>query len=216
MDWDELAPGARVALEEQWTALAAGGLPCGAAVVDGSGRVRAHGRNRAYDDPDRSDPLEFTPIAHAELNALAGVITGTAMGKWTVWSTQHPCSMCAAAIAFTGVGAVRYLADDPSDDSTAEVRNATRGPVDYQRPDVPFWSTAANLIFLYSGAVRNGDRDGNLAGRRADWPELTALVLELAADDLLGNAAREGVPVQLALGRHTDRIKAVAAESTRP
>ncbi|MBA2680484.1 MAG: hypothetical protein H0U76_19075 [Ktedonobacteraceae bacterium] len=35
----------------------------------------------------------------------------------TLWSTQHPCLMCAAAVQFIGIGKVCFVADDPSDDS---------------------------------------------------------------------------------------------------
>lgn len=47
--WIALPIGARVALEEQWAGLAAGGLPCGSSVIDANGSVVASGRNYAYD-----------------------------------------------------------------------------------------------------------------------------------------------------------------------
>jgi len=47
--WTVLPPGARVALEEQWAGLAAGGLPCGSAILSADGRVLCAGYNRAYD-----------------------------------------------------------------------------------------------------------------------------------------------------------------------
>ena len=62
-----------VALEGAFEALGAGGLPCGAAISDANGRVVARGRNHAYDPVTGSDVLEGTPLAHAELNALARV-----------------------------------------------------------------------------------------------------------------------------------------------
>lgn len=46
--WDALPPGPRAALEQQWVGLAAGGLPCGAAIVGARSVVVARGHNRAY------------------------------------------------------------------------------------------------------------------------------------------------------------------------
>ena len=47
------------------------GWPVGAVVVDDKDRIVAEGRNRAYDAPGGQDRLQRTPIAHAEMNALA-------------------------------------------------------------------------------------------------------------------------------------------------
>ena len=52
--------------------LLAGGLAVGSVITDGDGRIVAEGRNRAYDPVTGTDPLEGTPLAHAEMNALAG------------------------------------------------------------------------------------------------------------------------------------------------
>jgi tRNA(Arg) A34 adenosine deaminase TadA len=35
------------------------------------------------------------------------------LNQLTLWTTQHPCSMCAAAIAFVGIGEGWLIADDP-------------------------------------------------------------------------------------------------------
>jgi tRNA(Arg) A34 adenosine deaminase TadA len=134
--WTDLPLGARAALEEQWAGLAAGGLPCGSAIVDARGVV-AVGRNRAYDAAGAihtrmQHPLQHTRLAHAELNALAHVPTETDHASLTLWSTQHPCAMCAAAIAFVGICRVRYLADDPSGASSPADNIASRNGIDYQ------------------------------------------------------------------------------------
>jgi len=41
--------------------------------------------------------LQHNRLAHAELNALARIGTEAEHQALTLWSTQHPCSMCAAA-----------------------------------------------------------------------------------------------------------------------
>src|SRR5258708_19699142 len=114
--------GARGALEEQWAGLAAGGLRCASAILSADGRVLCAGHNRAYDpagpiESRAQSPLQHTRLAHAELNALALVPTEFDHAALTLWTTQHPCFMCAAASEFIGIGKVCYIADHPSDES---------------------------------------------------------------------------------------------------
>ena len=101
--WDELAPAARRSFELAHLTLLAGGLAVGSVITDGDGRIVAEGRNRAYDPVTGTDPLEGTPLAHAEMNALARLATDCDPVDLTIWSTQQPCSMCAAAISFVGM-----------------------------------------------------------------------------------------------------------------
>ena len=83
----------------------AGGLPVGSVITDGHGERVSEGRNRAYDPAGGTDRLQRTPIAHAEMNALAAVSTETDLGGLALWSSHRPCLMCAAACEFTGVAA---------------------------------------------------------------------------------------------------------------
>lgn len=218
---DTLPAGARAAFEEQWRGLATGGLPCGAAITDAAGRVVTSGRNHAYDAAGplasrEHDPLQFTRLAHAELNAIAHLPTDADHGRLTVWTTQHPCSMCAAAIAFTGIGAVRYIADDPSDHCGDEDRLATRAGVPYTALDEPFWWLVANVLFLSVVVVRDGAAARNLASNRDRFPELVALTLQLAETDALGNAARAGLPLIDAVIPHVAALTETAQRLRRP
>ena len=208
--WARLPEGARQALEQQWRGVAAGGLPCGASVVDRTGAVVASGRNRAYEAPSGDDPLEHTRLAHAELNALARVPSDVDHQTLAVWSTQHPCSMCAAAIAFTGVGAVHYVADDPSDHTSLAERELSRAGVAYAPLGDPLWWTAANLLFLYSAAEQEGAAARNLATNRDRYPELVEFVLVQARDGAVGDAARGGVTLPGALGPLWPAIEALS------
>ena len=61
----------------------AGGLPVGSVIVAPGGGQVSEGRNRAYDPAGGADRLQRTPIAHAEMNALAGIGTGTDLGGMT-------------------------------------------------------------------------------------------------------------------------------------
>lgn len=191
--WNALPAGARAALEEQWAGLASGGLPCGSSIVDAEGIVVARGRNHAYDAVTGAHSLERTRIAHAELNALARLDTDVDSSKLTLFTTEHPCSMCAAALSFTGIGRVVYIADDPSDDATPQQVSATRGSVTYQRLGSVEWAIVATIMFLYVGAELRGAADGNLVAATAQNPALGALVLAEVTSGELGVAARTGV-----------------------
>ena len=208
--WTGLPAGARRALEQQWLGVAATGLPCGAAVVDAAGSVIAAGRNRAYETPTGDDPLEDTRLAHAELNALSRVPTDRQHGQLVVWSTQHPCAMCAAAVAFIGVGAVRYVADDPSDHASLTERERTRAGVVYAPLGDPPWWTVANLLFLYPAAEHEGAAARNLATNRDRYPELVEFVLAQARDGALEDAARRGSTLPEALSPLWPAIEALS------
>ena len=193
--WEALPEGARVALEGAWAGLAAQGLPCGASIVDGRGGVVSRGRNHAYDAAAGIHPLERTRLAHAELNALASVDTDADWGDLTVFTTAHPCAMCAAAIAFTGIGRVVYVADDPSDDSAPGQIASTRGAVAYHRLGSVEWAIIATVMFLYVGVELRGEGDANLGAATALNPALGALVVAQVESGALGRAARAGIPI---------------------
>jgi hypothetical protein len=57
--WAVLEPGAQRSLQLAYASLAAGGLACGAALIDASGVVVADGRNRAYDSPGGPRPVHL-------------------------------------------------------------------------------------------------------------------------------------------------------------
>jgi tRNA(Arg) A34 adenosine deaminase TadA len=213
--WNRLPIGARSALEQQWKGLASGGLPCGSAVIGQDGRVVSVGRNHAYDLAEEIEtraqlPLQHNRLAHAELNAIALIPTETDHASLALWSTQHPCLMCAAAVRFTGIGSVYFVADDPSDVSTAEAIRATRGGVPYQSLGDPLWWTVSNLLFLYNSAVQRGEEARNLKVNRVRYPELVRLTLDLAKGDALGPPARSGTTLPVALEPHSDTIREAA------
>jgi tRNA(Arg) A34 adenosine deaminase TadA len=167
-EWDETPKPVRRSLELAHRALRAGGLPVGAVILDGSEKVVAEGRNHAYDPPDGDDPLQGTPLAHAEMNALARIATNADLSASTLWSTHQPCSMCAAACAFTGVGEVRFLAPDPSDLDSADPEN-----VDDR------WAVLANVLFLEGISRYSGPQAPMISRARGREPETTELLLSV-------------------------------------
>jgi tRNA(Arg) A34 adenosine deaminase TadA len=213
--WAELPSGARAAIEQQWAGLAAGGLPCGSSVVDAGGQLIAVGRNHAYDPAGEIEtrlqyPLQHNRLAHAELNALALLPTEADHATLTLWTTQHPCIMCAAALQFVGIGKVSFIADDPSDDSPSEAIVASRSRVPYERLGSSLWWTICNLLFLYNSAVQRGENAGNLKMNRERYPELVRITLDLAKSDSLGQAARSGTTLVQALTPHAPALARVA------
>lgn len=214
-EWKKLPRGARVALEQQWTGLAAGGLACGSAILDRDGTVVAAGRNHAYNESGAIEtlariPLQHNHLAHAELNAIALIPTETHLESFTLWSTQHPCIMCAAAIRFTGIGNVKFLDDDLSDNSSEESIKSSRLGVPYLPLGDPLWWTVSNVLFLYNQAILRGEEASNLKRNESRFPELVSLTLKLARSDSLGIPARSGVALPAALRRPVSDIREAA------
>ena len=164
-EWQQAHVSVRRSLELAHEALRSGGLPVGAVILDASGDIIAQGRNHAYDPPAGDDPLQDTPIAHAEMNALAGITTKTDLSVCTLWSTHRPCIMCAAATAFTGVGEVRFLAPDPSDEDSAD-------PVGVDSR----WMVLANVMFLEGVRRYSGPSAPMICRARVREPETTDLL----------------------------------------
>ncbi len=101
-------PAMRVALAEAEAAAAAGDVPVGAVVIDASGAIVAHGRNRREADGD--------PTAHAELVAIraaARAVDGWRLDPLTLVVTLEPCTMCAGAVTAARLGRLVYGAADP-------------------------------------------------------------------------------------------------------
>ena len=106
------------ALEEARTGAAEGGIPIGAALVDGEDRLVATGRNRRVQDR--------AVVMHAEINCLfnAGKTVSDFRGM-TMYSTLMPCHMCAGAdaaeIALNGrvMNSVRHGGPDSKTEDSA-------------------------------------------------------------------------------------------------
>ena len=207
--WSAAGPAVRRALELAYQSLAGGGLAVGSVLTDVDGRILAEGRNRAYDPPGGPDALQGTPLAHAELNALAAVPTGRELGTDTLWSTQEPCSMCAAAAAFVGVGRVCYLAPDP----WALAARPVRGPAEVETigPMDGGWLVAANLFFLYGIAAARGTDHPTVARNRDIEPETAGIVLDLLAENGDVGGLTGGRTADETLAQLWPRIAAAAA-----
>jgi len=110
--WNALDEPWRAALEEAWASWCAGSAGVGAVVVDREGVIVAHGRNRRHDPRVVEGVLAGTPIAHAEMCAIAALPPGSRDG-FTLYTTFEPCLMCVGAIMISHIPRVRYAAADP-------------------------------------------------------------------------------------------------------
>jgi tRNA(Arg) A34 adenosine deaminase TadA len=82
----------------------AGGAPYGALVADADGKVIAEHRNTSW--ADGGDPTQ-----HAELVATTDgwrVLGIDGMNQATLYASTEPCSMCAGASYWNGIGRVVY------------------------------------------------------------------------------------------------------------
>ncbi|MGW6709673.1 deaminase [Streptomyces sp. NPDC054956] len=168
----------RRALALAYEALAAGGLAVGAVLADADGKVIAEGRNEAYEDGPGTGPLRGTPLAHAEMNALGAARTGWDLATATLWSTQQPCAMCAAAAAFTGVGRVRYVAPDPWALAGGFTGQPAAAPEESESGlGSHVWLLTANAMFLrcVAMAATGPEEPPTLAHHRRAEPETAAL-----------------------------------------
>ena len=108
----------RLALDLAAEAGAAGEIPVGCVIADGTGRVLGRGRNRR--EATRS------VLGHAELEALDEA--SRARGDWrmedcTAFVSLEPCPMCAGAFINARLGALVYGAREPLTGCAASVLN---------------------------------------------------------------------------------------------
>jgi tRNA(adenine34) deaminase len=110
--WSEVAQPWAACFELAWEAFQAGSMPVGAMVIAPDGAVVTRGRSRRLDSEAPAGQLAGTSLAHAEINALAGLPTGR-YPQHAIYTTLQPCLLCTAAVTHCHVGTVRYAAADP-------------------------------------------------------------------------------------------------------
>jgi tRNA(adenine34) deaminase len=108
----------RECFELAWEAFRAGTIPVGAVVADASGDIVARGRNRIFDETAPAGQLAGSYIAHAELNALAGLPLVRArdgrgpFDEHVLYTTLEPCALCMGAALMVMVGEIRFASLD--------------------------------------------------------------------------------------------------------
>ena len=177
--WKALDPAFAACLDQAWRSLLRRGLPVGAALTQG-GALIAQGRNRVYDPPGGDDRLQRTPLAHAEMNALAAA--GEAdFAHCVLLSTQQPCPMCRAAAEFVEIGETRFLASDPSSLQPRD-RYVSSGHSDDR------WIVAVNALFLHNVLLVAGPDSPMISRNAAAESETVNLAVELVTSERLMSA----------------------------
>lgn len=87
-----------VAVEEARTGLAEGGIPIGAALFDGDGRLLGRGHNRRVQDDDAS--------MHAETSAFRDAGRQRSYRGTTMVTTLSPCWYCSGLVRQFGISNV--------------------------------------------------------------------------------------------------------------
>ena len=93
----------REAIKVAKNAKTKGNLPFGCLLVDESNQIIALGENSIVTDRDN--------LAHAEINlirAVSGKYDFEFLKKCTIYTSDEPCPMCAAAIFWGGIGKLVY------------------------------------------------------------------------------------------------------------
>ena len=120
------------ALAEAEAAAAAGEVPVGAVLVDGSSGqvlVRAHNRVEELGDP----------TAHAELIALregARLLGAKRLTGADLYVTLEPCPMCAQAISFARLRRLYFGAYDPKGGGVEHGARIFEQPSCHHRPEI--------------------------------------------------------------------------------
>jgi tRNA(Arg) A34 adenosine deaminase TadA len=120
------------ALELAWQSLLAGTTPVGAVVISPAGEVVAEGRGRRYEHPDGDGrQLAYCRIAHAEINALAGLPPTQQYEDHILLTTLEPCCMCLGAVVQSAITRVHFAGRDPyggASDLVIDTPQARRRP----------------------------------------------------------------------------------------
>jgi tRNA(adenine34) deaminase len=110
--WDALDPPWQAVLDEAWASWCASCFGIGAVITDGDGCIVARGRNRILEVPSEPGVLAGNQMAHAEMNALAGLRLGEYPG-YRLYTSLEPCIMCASTITIFRIPEVCFAAHDP-------------------------------------------------------------------------------------------------------
>ncbi len=120
-----------LALDVAAAAGAAGEVPVGAVLVDGSGNVVARSGNRVERDRDTT--------AHAEMLVLregAARLGTKFLAECDLYVTLEPCPMCAAAIAFARLRRLYFGAFDPKGGGVEHGPRIFDQPTCHHRPEI--------------------------------------------------------------------------------
>jgi tRNA(adenine34) deaminase len=179
--WAALGEPWRVAFDQAWEGFWAGNPPVGAVVVDAAGKIVTAARSRRFDSSAPPGQLAGTNLAHAEVNALAGLAPGK-YSDCVLYTTLEPCLLCTAAVTHSHVACVRYAAPDPLWRGIRQLPELN----DYVRRRWPTWDgPATGPVAMLAGVLiaqwylRHDPDHAGLAAYAIDQPEVLAAAQRL-------------------------------------
>ena len=201
--WDALEEPWRVCLSLAWSAYGAGTIPVGAVLVDARGVVVAEGRNRVYEPVAPPGQLAGGVLAHAELNALAGLDPEHSYEDHVLYSSLESCLLCVGAAVMATVGTVRYAGADPYGGGESGLigvdPRVQRLPTRFEGPRRDAFGMLASA--LLPAFYLNRDSDGLVVGAYEQRLPGTLAVARALLDAGAPAAAAAGVPLSEALPR---------------
>jgi len=138
----DLSGAEEACLELAWESLCRGSYPVGAVLLDDAGLVRAQGRNRVFEERDGEAGLAGGRLAHAEVNALAGLSPRRRYDQYHLVSTLEPGLLCVGAITMSTVGRLTFIGADPYAGATTVTRTAPY----LRRPDIQVAGPRADAV----------------------------------------------------------------------
>ena len=159
--WETLSTPWQACLEEAWAAYCAGSIPVGAVVTDPGGHILTRARNRTFERDGEVSALQVSPLAHAEVGALAAVdYARVDPHACILYSSQEPCPLCVGALYMSGVREVRFAGRDPyagSIDLLGTTRYLSRKPIRVIPPSSAVLEAVVSAVTVEFG-LRHGLR----------------------------------------------------------
>lgn len=177
------------ALELAWQSFVAGTTPVGAVVTGQDGEIVSEGRGRRYDNPDGDGSyLAYCHIAHAEINALAGLPPTRHYEDHTLVTTLEPCCMCLGAAVQSTIMRIHFAGRDPyggASDLIIQTPQAQRRPVAITGPLGDARGQFAELLHV-RWLLDFGASQPVLDAQKRGIPDLYGIATRSAADKLFG------------------------------
>jgi tRNA(adenine34) deaminase len=203
--WDRLSIPWRACLEEAWAAYCAGSIPVGAVVADADGQILTRGRNRAYERDGAVEWRKVSPLAHAEVEALAGLdYAHVDPHACVLFTSQEPCPLCLGALYMSGVREIRFAGRDPyagSTDLLGTTPYLRRKPIRVVPPAWPLMEIVVSAVTAEFG-IRRGTGAAAweliwLPAWRTAMPEGVALAEELYRSGWLDDQRHAQAPAEV-------------------
>jgi tRNA(adenine34) deaminase len=184
------------ALELAWESFCGGTTPVGAVVTNATGAIVAEGRGRRFEATAPPRQLAWTPVAHAELNALAQLAPDRHYPDHALLTTLEPCLMCHGATVQSSLGSLAYAGADPYGGSGRQVFGTPQARRSRLRVTGPLAGDRGRLSeLLHITWIMRAAGPHVLAAQQQALPDQAALAARPATQRLLAEAAAVRLPL---------------------